>query len=97
MYALVLSEYACADVDTGRVMRMLLLHDIVEIEVGDFPIHGGVSSELQAEQESRAAAHLFGLPPQAQRNEFLGLWLSSSRHRQRTQGLPRRSIASSLS
>lgn len=74
MYALVLSEYASGTVNTDRVMRMLLLHDVVEIDVGDFPIHGGFSSELQAEQESRAAARLFGLLPREQGKEFLSLW-----------------------
>lgn len=74
MYALVLSEYACGPVDTNRVMRMLLLHDVVEIDVGDFPIHGGSSAELQAEQEAKAATRLFGLLPRQQANEFLSLW-----------------------
>lgn len=74
MYALILSEYASGAVNTNRVIRMLLLHDIVEIDVGDFPIHGGASSQLQAEQESRAAARLFGLLPPSQRDEFLSLW-----------------------
>src|SRR5688572_12814859 len=66
MYALLLNEYACGPVNTNRVIQMLLLHDVVEIDVGDLPIHGGTSSELQAEQESRAAARLFGLLPQQQ-------------------------------
>lgn len=74
MYALILNEYACGSVNTDRVIRMLLLHDVVEIDVGDFPIHGGSSSQLQAEQESRAAARLFGLLPPQQGNEFLSLW-----------------------
>ncbi|CAB3893355.1 HD domain-containing protein [Achromobacter deleyi] len=74
MYALVLSEYACGPVDTGRVMRMLLLHDVVEIDVGDFPIHGGSSAQVQAEQEDVAAVRLFGLLPGAQGDEFLALW-----------------------
>ncbi len=74
MYALILSEYACGTVNTSRVIQMLLLHDIVEIDVGDFPIHGGSSCELQADQESRAAARLFALLPQQQGNELLRLW-----------------------
>lgn len=74
MYALILSEYACGPVNTNRVIQMLLLHDVVEIDVGDFPIHGGHSSEQQVEQESRAAARLFGLLPASQRDEFLSLW-----------------------
>ncbi|MFD4836362.1 HD domain-containing protein [Achromobacter sp. NPDC058515] len=74
MYALILNEHACGAVNTDRVMRMLLLHDVVEIDVGDFPIHGGSSSELQAEQESKAAERLFGLLPSEQADEFLSLW-----------------------
>jgi putative hydrolase of HD superfamily len=74
IYALVLNEYANGTVNTNRVIQMLLLHDIVEIDVGDFPIHGGSSSELQAEQESGAATRLFGLLPPQQGKEFLDLW-----------------------
>lgn len=74
VYALLLSEYASGPVNTNRVIQMLLLHDVVEIDVGDFPIHGGSSSELQAEQESRAAQRLFGLLPQQQGDELLALW-----------------------
>lgn len=74
MYALLLNEYAGGPVNTNRVIQMLLLHDLVEIDVGDFPIHSGTSRELQAEQESRAAARLFGLLPQQQGSELLSLW-----------------------
>lgn len=74
LYALVLSEYASGSVDTQRVMRMLLLHDVVEIDVGDHPIHGGSSAAWQAEQEDKAAERLFGLLPPPQGEEFLALW-----------------------
>lgn len=74
MYALLLSEHTCGPVDTNRVIQMLLLHDVVEIDVGDIPIHSGSSSELQAEQKARAATRLFGLLPQQQGNELLALW-----------------------
>lgn len=74
LYALVLAEYANGTVDINRVTKMLLLHDIVEIDVGDYPIHGGSSADVQAEQEARAAARIFGLLPQQQGIEFLSLW-----------------------
>jgi putative hydrolase of HD superfamily len=61
-------------VNTNRVIQMLLLHDIVEIDVGDFPIHGGSSAALQAEQEFKAAERLFGLLPSPQRDDYLSLW-----------------------
>lgn len=59
MYALILNEHASGAVDGNRVIRMLLLHDIVEIDVGDFPIHGGSSSQLQAQLEAEAAQPLW--------------------------------------
>jgi len=75
LYALILSEYAIGQVDSHRVIRMLLLHDIVEIDVGDFPIHGGSSSEAQAVLETQAAQRLFGQLPAPQGDECLDLWL----------------------
>lgn len=74
MYALVLSEYASGPVDTSRVMQMLLLHDIVEIDVGDIPIHGAAGHDIQAAQEAAAAARLFGLLPEPQAGTLLALW-----------------------
>lgn len=74
MYALVLSEYASGPVDTARVMQMLLLHDIVEIDVGDTPIHGAAGHDLQAAKEAEAAVRLFGLLPQPQGDALLTLW-----------------------
>ncbi|WP_211242485.1 MULTISPECIES: HD domain-containing protein [Cobetia] len=74
MYALLLNEYAGGSVNTHRVVQMLLLHDVVEIDAGDFPIHDESSSNSQAEEESEAAKRLFGLLPQQQGNEFLALW-----------------------
>jgi putative hydrolase of HD superfamily len=79
MYAMLLSEYASGTVDANRVIRMLLLHDIVEIDVGDFPIHGGSSAAVQAEQETKAAQRLFGLLPETQGDQFLTLWLEFER------------------
>lgn len=77
MYALVLADYASGAVNAHRVIQMLLLHDIVEIDAGDVPIHGVAGQEMQARQaqrESEAAARLFGLLPPPQCDEFLSLW-----------------------
>ncbi|RYH69170.1 MAG: HD domain-containing protein [Alcaligenaceae bacterium] len=75
VYALVLNAYASGSVNIGRVIQMLLLHDIVEVDVGDYPIHGGSSSEVQKAQESKAATRLFGLLPEQQGREFSNLWV----------------------
>lgn len=73
MYASVLHEYAEKPVDAARVVRMLLLHDIVEVDVGDSPIHAG-SHEQQAALEDQAAIRLFGMLPGEQGASFLALW-----------------------
>lgn len=74
MYALLLNEYACSPVNPHRVIKMLLLHDIVEIDVGDFPIHGASDAKLQTDLEAKAASRLFGLLPDEQDKELLALW-----------------------
>ena len=75
MYALLLQDYAPASVDPARVIRMLLIHDIVEVDAGDTPMHAAVSSgPSQAELETQAATRLFGMVPGEQGAEMLALW-----------------------
>lgn len=74
MYALLLREYAAAPVDVARVIQMLLIHDIVEVDAGDHPLHLSASSTRQAELEMEAAHRLFGLLPAQQNAEMLALW-----------------------
>lgn len=74
LHATVLAEHADADVDLSRVMKMLLLHDLVEIDAGDTPIHGQVDHAHQAALEQAAADRLFGLLPDDVRDEFHALW-----------------------
>lgn len=51
MYALVLAEHAACSIDILRVVKMLLIHDIVEIDAGDVPFH---APETHAGQQARA-------------------------------------------
>ena len=74
MFALVLHGHADGAVNVERVIKMLLIHDIVEVDVGDIPIHGGPSPKDQSILETQAAARLFGLLPEAQGSELLALW-----------------------
>src|SRR5690349_11739578 len=74
MYALVLRAYAAAPVDVGRVVQMLLVHDIVEVDAGDHPLHVASTGSNQAELEAKAAERLFGLLPAEQHAELLTLW-----------------------
>jgi putative hydrolases of HD superfamily len=69
-----LAEYAGADVDVGRVVRMLLVHDVVEIDAGDTFAYDAAGYEDKAEREMRAADRLFGLLPADQGQELRTLW-----------------------
>jgi putative hydrolases of HD superfamily len=78
LYALVLADHAAPGVDIARVIRMLLIHDLVEIDVGDVPIHSangqahGSADVLAA--ESAAATRIFGLLPADIGAPLLALW-----------------------
>lgn len=77
LYGWILGEHAQEAIDPARVLRMLLLHDIVEVDAGDTPIHGAQDPAAQAEQEAlehAAATRLFGLLPPEQAQEFHALW-----------------------
>lgn len=74
LYALVLGEHAPEGVDITRVIRMLLLHDLVEIDAGDTPIYAQVDHAATAEREAAAADRLFGLLPQDQAGDLRALW-----------------------
>lgn len=74
LYALVLAEHAAAAVDVLRVVKMLLIHDIVEIDAGDVPFHLPAAHAGQAERERQAAERIFGLLPADQASEFHALW-----------------------
>lgn len=78
LYAMVLADQAGPDVRIDRVIRMLILHDLVEIDVGDVPIHSanGLAhgSADTAEAESRAADRIFGLLPPDLGAELRALW-----------------------
>ncbi|NBR54047.1 MAG: HD domain-containing protein, partial [Rhodobacteraceae bacterium] len=74
LYALTLAEHANRPIRIDRVLKMLLLHDIVEIDAGDAPIHGDHDPAEQEANEIAAAERIFGLLPADQRDEFRSLW-----------------------
>lgn len=78
LYALVLADHAGPGVDLNRVIRMLILHDLVEIDVGDVPIHSqngeAHGSAAVAEAEARAADRIFGLLPPDVGAPLRALW-----------------------
>lgn len=78
LYAMVLADQAASGVDINRVIRMLVLHDLVEIDVGDVPIHSadGQAHGSAATQaaEARAADRIFGLLPSDLAADLHALW-----------------------
>lgn len=75
LLAQTLAEYAEEPVDISRVTRMLLVHDIVEIDAGDtFAFAANDALSEQGEKEQQAADRLFGLLPPVQAESLKALW-----------------------
>ena len=76
LYALVMAEHATRPVNIDRVLKMLLIHDLVEIDAGDTPIHSAAARDLAAQEaiEQAAADRIFGLLPPDQASDFRALW-----------------------
>jgi len=72
--ALVLAEHADEPVEVGKVVKLLLLHDIVEIDAGDTFAYDQVGKASQAAREDAAANRIFGLLPDGQARELRALW-----------------------
>ena len=72
---IVLAEYANdPSLDVLRVLKMVILHDIVEIDAGDTFAYDTAGMVDQHEREAVAAGRLFGLLPDDQSKEFRALW-----------------------
>ena len=71
------------DALVSRVLRKLILHDLVEIDAGDQPVHIEHDAKALAQAESRAADRLFGLLPDDQHRDFHATW-----HRFENHALP---------
>jgi putative hydrolase of HD superfamily len=74
MMALVLADTAGEPVDPMRVARLLLVHDIVEIDAGDTFVYDTDGQKTKAARERAAAERLFGLLPDGQGNELRACW-----------------------
>ncbi|SEP57712.1 HD domain-containing protein [Thalassovita taeanensis] len=74
LYAMTLAEHAPGNVDISRVIQMLLIHDLVEIDAGDAPVFGSHDATAIEAEERAAAQRIFGLLPEGQGTVFLDLW-----------------------
>jgi putative hydrolase of HD superfamily len=74
LMAILLAEHANEPVDVARVIKMVLVHDIVEIDAGDTYYYDTVGAVDKADRERAAADRLFGLLPPDQAQELRRLW-----------------------
>lgn len=72
--AVLLAEHAPEGVDVRRVVRMVLVHDVVEIDAGDAFCYDAAAMDGKDEREARAARRIFGLLPPDQAEELRSLW-----------------------
>ncbi|MDJ1485823.1 HD domain-containing protein [Cytophagaceae bacterium YF14B1] len=72
--AMVLAEHANEPVDTMKVVKMLLIHDLVEIDAGDVFLFDTAINHTNTHAERLAAERLFGLLPAEQAIEFTEIW-----------------------
>jgi putative hydrolase of HD superfamily len=74
LYALVLSDQAGPEVDLGLAIKMLIVHDIVEIDAGDNPIFGEFDAAEMEQLEQAAADRIFGLLPNDIAIDLRAIW-----------------------
>ena len=74
LMALVLSGHSNEDIDLLKVIKMLLIHDLVEIDTGDIFLYDTATSHTNTAAELAAARRIFGLLPQKQAEELILIW-----------------------
>ena len=74
MMAIVMAEHAGMEVDVGRVVKMVLVHDLVEIDAGDTFAYDAAAYAGKDEREQLAAERIFGLLPGEQHAVLRALW-----------------------
>jgi putative hydrolase of HD superfamily len=73
LMALLLEEHASSTIDVLKVIKLLLIHDLVEIDAGDTWLYEE-NQESKLEAETKAAGRLFSLLPENQKDEYIMLW-----------------------
>ena len=74
MMTIVLAEHSDKSIDVLKVVKMVLIHDIVEIDAGDTFIYDTTKSHTNTDEELMAAKRIFGLLPTEQAAEFIAIW-----------------------
>lgn len=74
MMTLVLAEHSDRPIDVLKALKMVLIHDIVEIDAGDTFIYDALKNHTNTDEELLAAKRIFGLLPAEQAEEFIAIW-----------------------
>lgn len=74
LMAVLLKEYANEEVDLAKVIPMVLLHDLVEIDAGDTYAYDQAGLATQRARETKTADRIFGMLPEDQGTKFRNLW-----------------------
>jgi len=74
LMTLVLAEHSDTPIDVLKVLKMVLIHDIVEIDAGDTFIYDTLKNHTNTVEELKAAMRIFGLLPKEQAEELIALW-----------------------
>lgn len=74
LMAVLLKDYMEEEADLIKVMTMVLIHDLVEIDAGDTYAYDEKGAVTKRDREEKAADRIFGLLPEDQENEFRNLW-----------------------
>ncbi|MBC7846174.1 MAG: HD domain-containing protein [Flavobacterium sp.] len=74
MMAIVLAEHSNEKIDLLKVIKMVLIHDIVEIDAGDIFLYDTQMNHNNTEEELKAAKRIFGMLPENQAAEFIQIW-----------------------
>ena len=75
MMTLILAEHSNKPIDVLKVIKMVLIHDIVEIDAGDTFIYDTQKNHTNTANEFEAAKRIFGILPTKQRDELIDLWM----------------------
>ena len=74
LMAYLLQEYAEEPIEVPKVMLMVLIHDLVEIDAGDTYAYDEEGAKTKDERERKAAEHIFGMLPEDQGMYLKALW-----------------------
>ncbi len=74
LMCMLLAEYSNTEIDRLRVMSMVLIHDIIELDAGDTYAYDEAGNATKREREVKAAERIFNILPEDQANYMRGLW-----------------------